>query len=122
MLFRKKKKLYHLYISLGTHSVNTSLLPISGFVLYENSSEMLQNLPYFIQVYENPKLFFPFFISCYFLFFPNECPGLCRQLGKNKVAQNEKQKRQPWVFVYIKYGKYGTFRRAQTLTLGGVYD
>ena len=37
---------------------------------------------------ENPKLVFPFFISCYFIFSPNECPGLCRHrlghsLGKN---------------------------------------
>ena len=32
-------------------------------------------------IYENPKLLFPFFISYYFIFFPNECPGLCRFLG-----------------------------------------
>ena len=57
-------------------------------------------------------LLFPFFISCYFLFSPNKCPGVCRHrpghsLGKkNKVARNEKQKKQLWVFVYIKYGKF----------------
>ena len=30
------------------------------------SSEMLQNLPYFIYIYENPKLFFPFCAILYF--------------------------------------------------------
>ena len=37
-----------------------------------------------------PKVVFPFFISCHFIFFPNECPGL------------------------------STFRRTQTLKLWGV--
>ena len=43
-------------------------------------------------IYENPKLLLTFFISCYFIFFPNECPGLCRlvwdisrwEMGKGK--------------------------------------
>ena len=26
-------------------------------------------------IYENPKLLFPFIISCYFIFLPNECPA-----------------------------------------------
>ena len=44
-------------------------------------------------IYENPKLLFPFFISCYFIFSPNECPGLCQHrpghsLGK-KIKQHE---------------------------------
>ena len=30
--------------------------------------------------------------------------------GKNKVAQNEKWKKQLWVFVYIKQGKFEAFR------------
>ena len=39
-----------------------------------------------------------FFISCYFLLYPNKCPGLCwhrpgHSLGKNKVAQNKKWKK-----------------------------
>ena len=29
-------------------------------------------------IYENPKLLYPFFISCLDLFSPYECPGLCR--------------------------------------------
>ena len=45
---------------------------------------------------------------------------------KNKLARNEKWKKQRWVFAYIKYRKFlkhlaGTFRRAQTLKLGGVF-
>ena len=43
----------------------------------KSSIETLQNLPYFIYLYENPKLLFPFFILCYFIFSHNECPGLC---------------------------------------------
>ena len=45
-------------------------------------------------------------------FFLNEWPGLCHHrpghsLGKNnKVTRNEKWKKQLWVFVYIKYGKF----------------
>ena len=47
--------------------------------------------------YENSHSFLSFFILCYFIFFPNECPGLCQyrpghSLGeKNKVARNEKK-------------------------------
>ena len=57
-------------------------------------------------IYENPKLIFPFFISCNFIVFPNEWPGLCRYRENNKVARNEKWKNQLCVFVYKKYGKY----------------
>ena len=32
----------------------------------------------FYILYQNPKLIFPFFISCYFMFFPNESYGLYR--------------------------------------------
>ena len=31
----------------------------------------------FYILFENPRLLFQFFVSCYFCFFPNECPGLC---------------------------------------------
>ena len=41
----------------------------------KSSSEMLQNLPYYIQ---KPKVAFPYFILCYYIFSPNECPVLCR--------------------------------------------
>ena len=47
----------------------------------------------YILCIRKPMYFFSFFISCYFIFSPNECPGLCRHrpghsLGekKNKVA------------------------------------
>ena len=60
---------------------------IRGLRFMKCSSETLQNLPYF-------------FISCYFNFFPNDCPG--RTLvyvnitfirGKNKVSRNKKRKK-----------------------------
>ena len=47
-------------LKIGQKSLNfghSALLPNSGFVLHEN-----------FQRYENPKLLFPFFISCYFIF------------------------------------------------------
>ena len=73
-----------------------------------------------------PKVAFSVFISGYFIFLPNECPGLWRQRKKYKIAQNEKRKKQIWVFIYL-YEIWeilkcfaGTFRRAQTLNLGGV--
>ena len=74
----------------------------------KSSSETLQNLPQVFCIYENPKL-------------------LAFIRGKYRVAQNEKRKKQLWVFVYIykiwKILKHfaGTFRRAQTLKLGGVH-
>ena len=51
--------------------------------------------------YKNPKFLFPFFAIL--LFFPMLTRVFMR--GKNKVAQNEKRKKQLWVFAYIKYGK-----------------
>ena len=47
-----------------------------GLCLMKSSSEMLQNLSYYMHS-KTPKLLFPFFISCYLIFFTNECPGLC---------------------------------------------
>ena len=41
-------------------------------------------------IYENPKLFFTFFISCNFMFLPNECPGVCRQLQGHSLGKNIK--------------------------------
>ena len=48
---------------------------------------------------KTPNLLFPCLISCYFIFFPNECPGLCQQRPgafikeKYRVARNEKRKK-----------------------------
>ena len=65
-------------------------------MLKQNASKFAIHLEY-----ENPRSF-SFFILCYFIFFPNECPW--SMSTKNKVAQNEKWKKQLWVFVCIKYG------------------
>ena len=60
------------------------------------SRETLQNLPYFIYT-ENPKLLFPFFISCYFTYFPmpwsisTKTRAFIRQ--ESKGARNEKWKK-----------------------------
>ena len=62
------------------------------------SSETLQNLPYFWNMKPH-VVFFSFFISGYFIVFPNECPGLCQQRPgafikeKYRVARNEKRKK-----------------------------
>ena len=63
-------------LTLIVHSV---LFTNWGFVLDE---KFQRNASIFaiLLTKENPKLLFPFFISCYFIFFPNECPGLCRQI------------------------------------------
>ena len=55
-----------------------TLLPISEFVLDEKFHRNASKFVIFY-IYENLKLLFPFFISCKFIFPPNECPGLCRQ-------------------------------------------
>ena len=58
------------------------------------------------------KVVFSIFHFMLIYFFPNECPDLCRHrpghsLGeKNKVARNEKWKKQLWGFLYIKYSKF----------------
>ena len=49
-------------------------------------------------IYENPELLFTFFISCYFTFFPNECPGLCRHRSghsfiREKIKLHEMKKK-----------------------------
>ena len=55
------------YLHVGVCS-----FPSSFFI---SKSSFRQGVVY---LYENPKLLFPFFISCYFIFSPNECLGLCR--------------------------------------------
>ena len=53
---------------------------IRGLCSTKSSRKMLQNLPYFW----NTKIHVVFFVFHFVLlyFFPNECPGLCRQYGK----------------------------------------
>ena len=67
-----KDKKSHLFIC----QLHTTLLPILRFVLDEKFQQNASKFAIFY-IYENPKLLFPFFISCYFIFLPNECPGLC---------------------------------------------
>ena len=49
---------------------NTPLIPISGFVLDKMFQRNASNFAIFY-IFENSKLTFPFFISCYFIFLPN---------------------------------------------------
>ena len=57
----------------------------------------LQNFPYFISMYGNPKLLYPFFIYV---------DIYTRAFNYTNVTRNEKWKNQLWVFVLIKYGKF----------------
>ena len=53
--------------------------------LFRNSWCVVKFAKFYI--YKNPKLPFPFFISCLDLFFPYECPGLCRHFCIYKIWQ-----------------------------------
>ena len=63
------------------------------FMLDEMFQQNASKFAIFLE-YENPC---NFFISCYFIIFPNKCPGLCQHRhslgGKNKVAWNEETKK-----------------------------
>ena len=76
---------------------------------------MLQNLLYFY----NKKIRIVFFVFHFeqLLFFPNECPSLCRyrpghSLGKMKVAQNEKRKKLRGFSYYKNIANFEAFWRA----------
>ena len=49
-------------------------------------SEILQTLPYFY--HKKTHIVFSFFISCNFIFLPNECPGLCRHRPGQSWGKN----------------------------------
>ena len=86
------------YTKVSTH------LPISQFVVNEKFLWNASKLSIFY-IYENPKLLIPFFISCNFIFLPNECryrPG--HSLGKK--IKLHKMKNTTWVFLLQKYGKF----------------
>ena len=109
--------------------VVSTLLPISEFVLDEKFQRNASKFAIFY-IYENPKLLFPFFISCYFIFLPNECPSLCRHSSGHSLCKNKcsmKWKTEKATLGFRKYKIWqilqrfaGTFRRAQTLKLGRV--
>ena len=65
---------------------------IGGLCLMKCSSEMLHNLPYFWNT-KTHTVFLSFFLSWYFSFSPNECPGLWRHEKNKVVAWNEKRKK-----------------------------
>ena len=67
-----------------------SLLPISGFVLDKKFQRNASKFAIFYLVYQNPKLLFPFFIWCNFMFLPNECPGLCRHRPGHSLGKKLK--------------------------------
>ena len=71
------------------NSANAKLLPISEFVLNEQFQWNASKFAIFY-IHENPKLLFPFFISPYFIFFPNECPGLCRHRPGHSLGKKIK--------------------------------
>ena len=67
-------------------------------------SKTLQILPYFWDT--KTHVDFAVFHSCYYIFYPNKCPGICQlrpghSLGKNKVAW----KKNTWVFAGSTYTK-----------------
>ena len=69
-------------------------LEIRGLCLIKWPSETFKILPYLWNM-KTQVVLFSYFILCYFIF-----------SLKNKVAQNEKWKKNTWVFVFQKYGKF----------------
>ena len=102
------------------------LLSISGFVLNEKFQRNTSKFAIFYIGIRKPKVAFSVFHFVLFYFFPSWVPRSMSTLTrafireKNKVALNEKLKKQLWVFVYL-YKIWqilkrfaGTFCRAQT--------
>ena len=84
---------------------------IGGYCLSFWPPKMLQNLLYFYEKKTQSCFFhFSFHATLFFplmnaLIYVNIHQGI--HLGKkNKVAWNEKWRKQLWVFIYIKYGKF----------------
>ena len=81
--------------------------------LFRNKSFMLEEMTWrnaskfaIFYMYENPKLLFPFFISYYFIFSPNEYPGLClyrpgHSLGKKVKWHEMKNGKSNFGLLYI---------------------
>ena len=67
----------HLFICQHVGEFFISLLRKKRFMLDEKFQWNALKFD-ILYIYEKPKLLFLFFILCYFIFFPNECPGLCR--------------------------------------------
>ena len=97
--------MFQFQFSKSFYVTHVPLLPISGFVL---DKKFQRNASKFVisYTYENTKLIFPFFISCYFIIPLMNALVYVNIRGKNKLARNENWKKQHWVFVNIKYGKF----------------
>ena len=78
-------------------------------------------------MYENSNLLFLFFIPCYLIFSPNECPDLCRHRPGHSLGEEIKQYKMKNIkkcmgFLMSKVWQIlkhfaGTFHREQTLKL-----
>ena len=70
---------------LNSHSSHSLIRKSTLYTsLFRNKRFMLDEMTWLkaskfaiFYIYENTKLLFPFFTLCYFIFSPNECPGLC---------------------------------------------
>ena len=67
------------------------------FTLFRNKRFMLDEMTKrnalkfaIFYIYENPNLLFSFFNSSYFIYFPNECPGLCQHRPGHSLGENSK--------------------------------
>ena len=81
---------------------------IRGLCLRKCPRKMLQNLAY-LTIMRKPKIAFSIFHFMLLYFFPNECPGQCRHRPGHSLGEKQscmKWKKQLWVFVYMKYGKF----------------
>ena len=87
--------------------IQFTLLQISGFVLNLMFKRNTSKFATFY-IYGNPKLLFLFFISCNFIFFPNECPGLCIKLSTNPEIGRSVQ---PMICPMIEAGTLYTFTK-----------
>ena len=86
------KRVYSLYLIHFCNSQVGHVHTLQKFGMWDqiNCLEKCFKMCHIFTIYKNPKLLFPFFISCYFVFPSNECPGLCQHsrtrhsLGKIK--------------------------------------
>ena len=83
-----------------------SLLPISEFMLDKKFQRNASKFAICYK-YKNPKLLFPFFIWCNFMFLPNECPDRPgHSLGKNIKLHEMKNGKSNFGFLYLQNMAY----------------
>ena len=71
------------------HLTKVTLFRNERFMLDEMTRQNASKFAIFY-IYENPKLLFPFFNSCYVIFLPNECPGLCQHRPGHSLGKKIK--------------------------------